>query len=243
MTTTATAGWILAMDTAADAVSAAVIETAGGEAEEAISREPHQHTEMLLPLVDGLLKEKGLKLADAAAIAFSAGPGAFAGVRTACAAAQGLAWAVEKPVVAVPTLAAAALLLLKLYPEARRVMPVLDARMKECYVQVFERGAEGAMPAAVTEARNVAPEDVAAIAAGNAVEAAGGSGLVVYEAARAALSIPVAAPLAVTAAVVAEAARRLFLSGDVTTAALASPIYVRNRVALTIEERRRGERL
>ena len=46
-----------------------------------------------------------------------------------------------------------------------------------------------------------------------------------------------------TAGAVAEAARRQFLAGDVTTAALASPIYVRNRVALTIEERRRGEKL
>ncbi len=241
--TAATAGWLLAMDTAADAVSAAVIDTAGGEAKEAISREPHQHTEMLLPLVDGLLKAQGLALKDAAAIAFSAGPGAFAGVRTACAAAQGLAWAVEKPVVAVSTLAAVALLLFTRHPAARRVMAVTDARMKECYVQVFERREGDVMPAPVTEASNVKPEAVSQIAAENAVEAAGGSGLAVYEAARASLAIAVDETLEVTAAAVAEAARRMLLAGDVTTAALACPVYVRNRVALTIEERRRGERL
>ena len=102
------------------------------------------------------------------------------------------------------------------------------------------------MPRAVTEAAAVKPADVASWATDNGVEVVGGSGLTVYPEARdgaESAGVEIVGDLNVTAGAVAEAARRQFLAGDVTTAALASPIYVRNRVALTIEERRRGEKL
>lgn len=241
------AGWILAMDTAAESVSAAVTDAAGDAVVEKTARETNKHTECLLPLVKDVLETMNVPQEALSAVAFSAGPGAFTGVRTGCAAAQGLSWVIDKPVIAVPTLAAAALLLFDASPEARRVMPVLDARMKECYVAVFERPEnEDAMPCAVTEAAAVKPADVAAWATDNGVEVVGGSGLTVYPEARdgaQSAGVEIVGDLNVTAGAVAEAARRQFLAGDVTTAALASPIYVRNRVALTIEERRRGEKL
>lgn len=238
--------WILALDTASSSVSAAVTNLTGEVTAQTISREPHQHTEMLLPLVDGLLESRGLALKEAAAIAFSAGPGAFAGVRTACAAAQGLAWAVDKPVIAVPTLEAAAVRLLENHPEALCVMPVLDARMHECYVQVFERTREGALPCPVTEAFNLAPNALPAFARTHGVLVAGGTGLKAYPEAEAGLREFLAEgddELEVTAEVVAQVGRLMMLAGQTTPPALAAPIYVRNRVALTIEERRRGEKL
>ena len=240
-------GWILAMDTAGESVSVALTDTAGDTTFEKAAHETNKHTETLLPLVEDVLKTMGKPLATLSAVAFSAGPGAFTGVRTACAAAQGLAWVIEKPVIAVPTLAAAAIVLLDACPEVRRVMPVLDARMKECYVQVFERPAsDDAMPCAVTEAAAVKPAEIASWVENYAVQAVGGSGLSVYSDAltgAASAGAERVDDLEVSAGVVAETARRQFLTGDVTTAALASPIYVRNRVALTIDERRRGEKL
>ena len=237
--------WLLVLDTAGETVSVAVTDLSGKITRELICREPHQHTEMLLPLVDDLLRQSGLKLKEAAAVAFSAGPGAFAGVRTACAAAQGLAWAIEKPVVEVSTLAAAALALFKKHPAARRVMPVLDARMHECYVQVFEAPTGDVMPVAVTEPASLVPSNAVQLAQAQGVTVAAGSGVRMYPEAQEALAGAgvFAEDLEITALDIAVAARRRFAAGEVTSAALASPLYVRNRVALTIQERRRGEKL
>ncbi|MDE2477295.1 MAG: tRNA (adenosine(37)-N6)-threonylcarbamoyltransferase complex dimerization subunit type 1 TsaB, partial [Betaproteobacteria bacterium] len=65
-------------------------------------------SQRLLPLVGELLAQAGCTLADVGLIGFGAGPGAFTGLRAACAAAQGLARGLRCPVVPVPTLLAVA---------------------------------------------------------------------------------------------------------------------------------------
>jgi tRNA threonylcarbamoyladenosine biosynthesis protein TsaB len=88
------------------------------------------HSQSLLPMVQSLLAEAGIRLADCDAIAFGAGPGSFTGVRTACGVVQGLAFGAGLPVAPVGTLDAMA--------EACRektgagdVLCLLDARMGE----------------------------------------------------------------------------------------------------------------
>ena len=90
----------------------------------------------LLPAVLGLLAEARLALAELDAIAFGRGPGAFTGLRTACAVAQGLALGVAKPVLPIDTLLAVA-------EDARRdaddvrVWALLDARMDQIYAAEY----------------------------------------------------------------------------------------------------------
>ena len=98
---------ILALETSARAVSAAV----SGDGR--ILSSGYQdtgltHSRTLMPIVEHILKNADLKLADMDAIAVAVGPGSFTGIRIGVAAAKGLAFAAEKPAVAVSTLAAMA---------------------------------------------------------------------------------------------------------------------------------------
>ena len=98
---------ILALETSAKAVSAAVTEDGkvlcSGYQDTGLT-----HSRTLMPIVDGMLKNTGLTVRDCDAIAVSVGPGSFTGIRIGVAAAKGLAFAAEKPTVAVSTLEAMA---------------------------------------------------------------------------------------------------------------------------------------
>ena len=97
----------------------------------------------MIPQTLALLKEAGLTLTDLQAVVFGRGPGAFTGLRTACAVAQGLAYGADLPVLPIDTLLAVA-------EEARmtreaagappvnRVLAVMDARMDQVYVAAYQ---------------------------------------------------------------------------------------------------------
>jgi tRNA threonylcarbamoyladenosine biosynthesis protein TsaB len=96
----------------------------------------------MIPQTLALLKEAGLGLTDLQAVVFGRGPGAFTGLRTACSVAQGLAFGADLPVLPIDTLLAVA-------EEARvanaatdaapltRVLAVMDARMEQVYVAAY----------------------------------------------------------------------------------------------------------
>jgi len=230
---------LIALDTATESVSAALLD--GKELAVRLETERNRHTERLLPLVDEVLKAGGLAAADLDAVAFGAGPGAFTGLRVACGVAQGLAWALEKPVVAVSNLQAAALRLRG--TEASGIALIaLDARMGECYVGVYDLSE--AIPRALTEPELVKPEDAGEIASRHGCTLAAGSGVDLYaEKLALAPSVRVIAGVSPDAGDIVRIAAVMAQKGETTSAALACPVYVRNRVALTIEERARGERL
>ena len=118
------------------------------------------HTQSLLPMVQAVLAEAGIRLADCDAIAFGAGPGSFTGVRTACGVVQGLAFGAGLPVATIGTLDAMA--------EACRektgasdVLCLLDARMGEVYWAQFRHGASGwqiVVAPRLSKPTDVAPE-------------------------------------------------------------------------------------
>src|SRR5688572_32234610 len=96
-------------------------------------RAPNRHSELVLPMLQRLLGDAALD-----AVAFGAGPGAFTGLRIACAIAQGLAFARGLPVLGVSTLEA-----LAEESGAPRVLACLDARMREVYYAALEKHPDG----------------------------------------------------------------------------------------------------
>ena len=98
---------ILALETSAKAVSAAVSENGkilcSGYQDTGLT-----HSRTLMPIVEHILKNTDLTMADIDVIAVSAGPGSFTGIRIGVSAAKGLAFAADKPAIGVSTLAAMA---------------------------------------------------------------------------------------------------------------------------------------
>ena len=188
----------------------------------------------LIPAILGLLRDAGLELSAVDAIAFGRGPGAFTGLRTACSVAQGLALGADLPVLPIDSLCIVA-------EHARggatgaRIWATIDARMNQIYAAhyAFVDGRWHVVEAPfLTDAeslgerwRNEPPDCVA----GDALRVFAdrlptGNARRVSEATSSAISM---LPLA-------EAAWR---AGEAVDAALALPIYVRDKVAETSAER------
>lgn len=150
---------LLALDAATEACSAAVLED--GAVLERYELAPRRHAALILPMIEDVLAEAGLVVAQLDAIAVGRGPGAFTGVRIAIGIAQGIAFAADLPVVPVSTLAALAL------GAARETQNIttgiaaaLDARMGEVYWGTY--AVAGGTVERVGEERVCAPETVTA---------------------------------------------------------------------------------
>lgn len=141
---------ILALETAAKAVSAAITEDgrvlASGFQDTGLT-----HSRTLMPIVECLLKNTDMTIAEIDAVAVSAGPGSFTGVRIGVAAAKGLAFAGDKPCAAVSTLAALARNVSFL---DGLVVCAMDARRQQIYNALFE--ARGGILTRLTPDRAVA---------------------------------------------------------------------------------------
>ncbi len=130
---------LLAFETATEACSVAL--WIDGDVRERFEIAPRRHAALALPWADALLAEAGLAKSQLDAIAVGRGPGAFTGVRLAIAVAQGIALALDRPVVPVSTLAA-----LAMQSSADRVIAAIDARMGEVYLGAFARSIDGVEP-------------------------------------------------------------------------------------------------
>lgn len=187
-------------------------------------RAGNRHSELVLPMLERLLTEKKISFQDLDSVAFGAGPGSFTGLRIACALAQGLALPRALPVLGVPTLEA-----LAEESGARRVVACIDARMREVYYAALER--QGAGWREVVPAQCVAPQDATRPPGEGWVGC--GSGFEVYGDLGFARTLPQVHP---TAAAVAALAAPRFAAGEGVDAALAAPVYLRDKVALTKQE-------
>lgn len=98
------------------------------------------YADALLPAVAAVLAEAGRPREQVRAVAVTAGPGSFTGVRIGVATAKALAWALGCRLYGVSTLAAMAASLLADHPEAEFAVPVLDARRGEVFAAAYRRG-------------------------------------------------------------------------------------------------------
>jgi tRNA threonylcarbamoyladenosine biosynthesis protein TsaB len=195
-----------------------------GEIHALEERAGNRQSELVLPMLEKLLEGGKLRPGDLEAVAFGAGPGSFTGLRIACGVAQGLALARGLPVLGVSTLEA-----LAEESGAARVVACLDARMHEVYYSALEKK-DGRW-------REVVP--VQCVPPANVVVPPGegwagcGNGFAVYGSLGMKTMLPEIHPSAV--AVARLAAPRL-AAGEGVDAALAQPLYVRDKVAFTAEE-------
>ena len=140
---------ILALDTATESCSAALLIDGHSVARE-IELE-RGHSERILPMIDAVLAEGGVKLAGLDAIAFGRGPGSFTGVRLAASVTQGLAFGAGLGVVPISDLRAVAQRAFELSATISRTLVCNDARMGEVYWACYERGPDGLANAVGTE--------------------------------------------------------------------------------------------
>ena len=131
---------LLAIDTATDACSAALL--IDGDIRERSVLAPREHARLILPMIESLLDEAGLRLTALDALAFGRGPGSFTGLRIAAGIVQGLALGAELPVVAVSDLAALAEGAMRRHGWPA-VLAALDARMGEVYWAAYLRDTDG----------------------------------------------------------------------------------------------------
>lgn len=224
---------LLAFETATEACSVAVFDD--GRVLERFEIAPRRHAELALPWAEALLAEAGIARGQLDAIAVGRGPGAFTGVRLAIALTQGIALALDRPVVALSSLA-----VLAMRANATTGTPILaaiDARMGEVYSQAFVHEVDGLR--ALGPARVSAPDavelpgdatDWSGVGTGfSAVEAALQTRLGARFATIDALALPRAGDLVRLAAAA-------FARGEAIAPERVEPAYLRDNVALTLVE-------
>jgi len=186
------------------------------------------HAELLLPMIDDLLKAEATSLRDLDALAFGRGPGGFTGLRLAAGVVQGLAVATGLRVVPVSSLAAVAWQI-----GATPDEPVLvcnDARMGEVYVGCYRKVGRTLDP--LVEEAVLAPERVLSMSW--SARHAAGNGLPRYAGLAAGLKhagLQLHDSVYPRADAVAELARQRYAHGDAVDAADVAIVYVRDDVA------------
>ena len=193
-------------------------------------------SQALLPAATALLAARDLRLTDLDAIAFGCGPGSFTGLRVACGIVQGLAYGLRLPVVPVDSLASVALQAIDAAPqEAGEVLVTMDARMGEVYCARYRN--ENGIPRRIGEPQVLPPADVPLP---EGISHCAGNAWLAYPALAERLhagSIVLLPGLLPAAGAIARLAADAFAAGKVVSALEATPVYVRDKVALTTRER------
>ena len=96
--------------------------------------ENYQHSQLLHTYIDTVLSENNLKPSDLTAIALSSGPGSYTGLRIGAAAAKGLCYANDIPLIAIPTLD---ILAREINPKEGHIVATLEARRDEVYCAIY----------------------------------------------------------------------------------------------------------
>jgi len=221
---------LLAVETSTELCSVALLRDGELFVEEAMAE--NRHSELLLPMLRRVLERARLQATQMDAFGFGQGPGSFTGIRIACGVVQGLAFGASRPVVPVPSLLA-----LAEQTNEPHVIAALDARMGEAYLAAYARNGDDwdeVIPPRLADAQGLPPLP-------GRRWAATGSGFDRHpwlrEAYRDSVEMRFEGDLPRAGAVARIAARR-FVRGAGIAAERAVPLYLRDKVALTIEERR-----
>ena len=228
---------LLAFETSTEACSVAL--WLDGEVRERFELAPRRHAELSLPWAEALLAEAGIARSELDAIALGRGPGAFTGVRLAIAVAQGIALALDRPLLPVSTLATLALRAPATAGEGapRRVYAAIDARMGEVYTGAFElRDGE----AVALDGERVCAPDQAVVPGDDPGWLGVGTGFAAADGALAQRLAPrfaaIDAQALPHAADLARLAAAAYARGEAIAPEKVEPAYLRNNVALTIAE-------
>jgi tRNA threonylcarbamoyladenosine biosynthesis protein TsaB len=189
-----------------------------------------RHSEILLPMIDTLLKEQDCRLQDLDGLAFGAGPGSFTGVRIAASVAQGLALGAGIPVLPVCTLEALA--------EAcghEKVAAALDARLDEVYFAAYARQGDRWHEAVSPCLSSISDLPIHQGSGWTGV----GTGFAVLDGAlgRHLQTSKIQADAVPEAAAIVALGARMLMTGAGRDPAEAQPIYLRDKVAMTTQER------
>ena len=221
---------LLAFETATEGCSVAL--WLDGEVRERFELAPRRHAELSLPWAGELLAEAGIAKSQLDAVAVGRGPGAFTGVRLAIAIGQGIALALDRPVVPVSTLAA-----LAMQARGPHVVAAIDARMNEVYSGAFALR-DGDVFALAAE--SVSAPDLVQLPADVAHWHGVGTGFSACDGALRERSpecwLAIDASAMPRAGDVARLAAHAFARGEALAPERVEPAYLRNHVALTIIE-------
>ncbi|KGM56628.1 glycoprotease [Lysobacter arseniciresistens ZS79] len=221
---------LLAFELATEACSVSL--WLDGEVRERFEVAPRRHAELALPWAAALLAEAGIARSQLDAIAVGRGPGAFTGVRLAIAIGQGVALALDRPMVGISTLAA-----LARQAGEGRVLATIDARMSEVYAATYERSGDELR---LLDSETVGPPDQVRLPDDDTGWHGVGTGL---EACDGALRIRLADRLASAgghalprAGDVAHLGALAATRGELVAPERVEPAYLRNNVALTLAQ-------
>jgi len=222
---------LLSIDTATEQCSAAIsIHGQGAATWSRVVATARAHADLILPMVDELLAESKLALADLDGLAFGRGPGSFTGVRIAVSVVQGLALACNRSVVGVSDLAAVARQAALKYhlPPGAQVLVCMDARMHEVYWAQYSVLANGWVILVGVE-QVAAPDRVQTDS--RIIQVGAGTGWKAYPELRNKYgSATIDDTLLPRAVEIGELAWDEFKNGRVITAAEAQPVYLRDQV-------------
>lgn len=222
---------LLVLDTATPACSVALL--VGETVYERYAVVDHQHNRILLQQCHEVFAEAGLHGSQLDAIAFGRGPGAFTGIRIATAAAQGLAYAFDRPVIPVSDLAAVAQQAADKHPAMNNFLVALDARMNEVYYAHYARSSSSTQLQLQGQESVAQPQHLPGVENFHGIAA--GHGFQAYPALGRRLREEVLSRclsgLLPCAAAMLPYARCEYAAGRVLPADQALPVYIRNDIA------------
>ena len=101
----------------------------------------NSHARVLTVFIEDLMQKNNIKLVELDAVAISAGPGSYTGLRIGTSVAKGVCYALNKPLIAVPTLLSMAVEMAnRINDPQAHFMPALDARRMDIYTAIFDAG-------------------------------------------------------------------------------------------------------
>ncbi len=243
---------LLAFDTATDLCSVALWCDGQVTARQAMA--PRRHGEFILPMINAILAENGIAVAHLDALAFGRGPGTFTGVRMAASVAQGIAFAIDLPVIPISTLATVAqtawLNLRSASPLPNKLLDgkqasswkpthiavALDARMDEVYFATYRLQKDTVV--LLGNEQVIAPSATTLPDVGMGSEISQhhwvgvGSGFKAYKEALHHLTLTACWEEYPHAVALAQLAVEAYQRGEGVEAALALPVYLRDQVAV-----------